>query len=115
MKRGILAVASALALVWGSHALADRVSTTYAPDGGAVLPRLSARNTLSLLNANSVAICCSPSASPPGPTASCWPLLPGASLSMDVSDSISWSCRACSGSTVNSCLPDGGTVTLETQ
>lgn len=115
MKRGALAVAGAVALMWGTYALADRVSTTYAPDGGAVLPRLSARQTLSIANANAVAICCAPSSTPPGAAASCWPILPGASLSMDVGDSIAWACRVCSSDTVVSCLPDGGVITLETQ
>lgn len=97
-------------------AMADRTSTVYAPtDGGSVsLPVLTSRRVVELFNSEPVAVCVVAGATAT-PSAPCRPLLPGASMSLDVSDAHGFSMRRCSGATVASCLPDGGVTITELQ
>ena len=113
MIRALAAFTLAVGLTCGGLAMADRVLYTYAPDGGAVLPRLSARKAIAIANEFTVAICVASSSSPPSGAAPCWPLAPGEKLYLDVGDAVSYSFRTCSGATTASCLPDAGVVTLE--
>lgn len=112
MKRSLVAVVLASALLCAGAAMADKTSVTYAPgDGGTVaLPTTANRKAMSLVNGYDVAICVSPSNS-----SVCYPVLPGGTLNVDVLDNQRYSVRLCGGSTVADCLPDGGIVTLEVQ
>jgi hypothetical protein len=97
-------------------AMADRTSVTYAPtDGGsAQVPTLSARNALELFNSYAVAICVA-AGTTAAPSAPCRPIVPGGSMSIDVGDSHKYAFRLCSGTTVASCMGDGGVVVTEIQ
>jgi hypothetical protein len=112
--KAAFAVATALALWWATVSWADRASVVYAVDGGAELPRLSARRAFEAFNSFPVAICIAPGTSV-GALAPCRPLLPGGTLSLEVSDSARYAFRLCSGATVASCMGDGGVVLTEIQ
>lgn len=96
--------------------MADRTSVVYVPEdgGSAAVPILTGRKALELFNADSVAICVVVGATAT-PTAPCRPIVPGGSMSIDVSDSHGFSIRKCSGTTVASCLGDGGVTVTEIQ
>ena len=116
MTRPVAAAITALGLFFVAvGAFADTTAVTYPPtDGGvATLPRSANRKALGILNTYSVAMCVAPVSTP----SVCWPVLPGTSLFIDVSDAHPFTVRLCSGAEAVTCLPSGdaGVVTLEVQ
>ena len=116
MNRGaaVLVVVAVVALA--RMALADRTSVVYAPtDGGsAVVSNLVSRKAAEIFNAETVAVCVTVETAAT-PTAPCRPIVPGGSMSIDVSDAHRFYIRRCSDTTVASCLGDGGVVVTEIQ
>jgi len=105
----------ALTLLVGLAATADTTAITYPPsDGGvAALPKSAARKAIGILNPYDVAVCVAPVSTP----SVCWPIIPGGTLYLDVSDAHGLTVRRCSGATAATCLPSGdaGVVTFEVQ
>lgn len=116
MNKGVAMLAAVAVGFLACLAMADRTSTTYTlADGGAVsVPPLVARKAVEFFNAETVAVCVVAGSSA-SPSAPCRPIIPGASMSIDASDSHGFSIRRCSGTTVASCLGDGGVVITEIQ
>lgn len=116
MKRAVAVLACLGAALCASLALADRTSLVYASDAGtASVPRLTARRAVEIFNGYTVAICVAA-----GSTATssqpCRPIIPGGSMSLDVSDAAPYTFRLCSGATVASCFTgDAGVVVTEVQ
>lgn len=114
--RGAAVFAAVAVAMIAVVSMADRTTVVYVPEdgGSASVPILTGRKALEMFNADAVAICVVAGGTAT-PTAPCRPIIPGGSMSIDGSDSKTFSIRKCSGTTVASCLGDGGVTVTEIQ